>query len=269
MSTLAILAAFIRRDVGIATSYRAAIVLGLFSTILGLALFYYLGQIVDPGQLDSEQGLSGGYFAYAVVGLAVLEIVTVSLYSFSVKLRQEQTTGTLEALIATPTSPSLIILSSAIYELLRATLSALGLVALAILVFGLRFDIGPGSVTVAVVALLGCLGLFASLGVMVAAFTVVFMRATPLLAMVSTGLALLGGVYFPVSLLPAPLESIATALPFTWGLDVLRASLLGGDVDPLQLAGLFASAALLLPASLLIFRRALRRARQTGALAQY
>jgi ABC-type polysaccharide/polyol phosphate export permease len=269
MSTLTIFAAFMRRDFRIATSYRAAFVLGFVSTIFGLALFYYLGHIVDPAELNSGQDLSGGYFGYAVVGLAVLEIVTVSLYSFSFKLRLEQTTGTFEALIATPTNPSVIILSSAIYELLRATLSALGLVAVAILVFGLEFDLGPGSLAVAAVALVGCLGLFTSLGVMVAAFTVVFMRATPLLGMVSTGLALLGGVYFPISLLPAPLETVAQALPFTWGLDVLRASLLGGSVDTAQLAGLFASAALLLPVSLLLFRAALQRARRAGTLAQY
>ena len=118
-------------------------------------------------------------------------------------------------------------------------------------------------------ALAGCLGLFASLGVAVAAFTVVFKRTTALLGMVVTCLALLGGVYFPIEVFPEPLERLANAIPFTWGVDVLRASLLGGDVDPAQLAGLFGSAALLLPLALVGFSAAVRRARQTGTLAQY
>ena len=70
-------------------------------------------------------------------------------------------------------------------------------------------------------------------------------------------------------MLPDPIEWVASALPFTWGLDVFRASLLGGDVDPAQLAGLFASAMLLLPLALLVFTAAVKRARRTGTLAQY
>ncbi len=118
-------------------------------------------------------------------------------------------------------------------------------------------------------ALAGCLGLFASLGMAVAAFTVVFKRATTLLGMVVTGPLALGGVYFPIEAFPEPLERVASVLPFTWGLDVLRASLLGGDVNPAQLAGLFTSAMLLLPLALLGFTAAVTRARRTGTMAQY
>ena len=139
----------------------------------------------------------------------------------------------------------------------------------AITVFGLRFELDPGSVGVAVVALVGCLGLFASLGIAVAALTVIVKRTVGLLGLMFAGIALLAGVYFPLSVLPDPIEWVARALPITWGLDVLRASLLGGGVDPAQLAGLFASAALLLPVTLYGFTLAVRRARQTGTLAQY
>jgi len=269
LSTLSVLGAFLRRDFRINISYRASFALELLSTLFLLALFFYLSRVVDDAELASGQDLGGGYFGYAVVGLALLSIVQVSLSSFSRKLNEEQQSGTFEALMATPVSPSLIVLASAVYELLRATFSALVLIAAAVAVFGLRLQVDPASIGIAVVALVGCLGLFASLGVAVAAFTVVFKRTTALLGMVITGLALLGGVYFPIEVFPDPLEQIANALPFTWGLDVLRASLLGGDVDPAQLAGLFGSAALLLPLALLGFGVAVRRARQTGTLAQY
>jgi ABC-2 type transport system permease protein len=119
------------------------------------------------------------------------------------------------------------------------------------------------------VTLIGSVGLFASLGVAFAALTVLFKRTTALLGIVVTGLALLGGVYFPIEVMPEPIETIAKALPFTWALDVLRASLLGGDVDPVQLVGLFASVVVLLPLALLGFRASVWRARRTGTLAQY
>jgi len=269
LSTLAVVGAFMRRDFRINISYRMSFALESVSIVFQLALFFYLSRVVDDAELPAAQDLSGGYFGYVAVGLALLRIVGVSTGSFSRKLNEEQTTGTFEELMATPASPSLIVLASALYDLIRATVSGLLLIAAAIVLFGLRLDLTLASIGTAAAALVGCIGLFASLGVAVAAFTVVFKRTTALLGMVVTMLALLGGVYFPIEVLPDPIEKVANALPFTWGLDVLRASLLGGDVDPAQLAGLFGSAALLLPLALVAFAAAVRRARRTGTLAQY
>jgi hypothetical protein len=56
---------------------------------------------------------------------------------------------------------------------------------------------------------------------------------------------------------------------FIWGLDVLRASLLGGDVNPAQLAGLFASAMLLLPLAFAGVHGGRHARRRTGTMAQY
>jgi ABC-2 type transport system permease protein len=269
VSTLGVVAAFLRRDFRINISYRVSFAFQLVEIVISLALFFYLSRLVDNAEFATTQNLTEGYFGYAVVGLSLLTIVQGSMSSFSFKLREEQTTGTLEALMATPTNPSLIVLSSAVYDLIRATLTALVLIGVAVTVFGLRLDLDPASIGMAGVALVGCLGLFASLGVLVAAFTIVFKRGTALLGVVVTGLALLGGVYFPIELLPGPIEWVASALPFTWGLDVFRASLLGGEVDAGQLVGLFVSGMVLLPLALLVFTAALRRVRRTGTLGQY
>jgi ABC-2 type transport system permease protein len=266
--TLAILAAFVRRDFRINISYRASFALQLLSTVFTLALFFYLSEVVDEDDLP-RQGLTGGYFGYAAIGLGLLTIVQYSTVAFSRKINEEQTTGTFEALMATPARPWLIVLASAVYDLIWATVSGVVLIGLAVAIFGLRLEVSPVSIATTAVALVGCLGLFASIGVAVAALTVVFKRTSVLLGMVITILALLGGVYFPIEVFPEPLERLARLLPFTWGLDVLRASLLGGDVDPAQLAGLFGVSAFLLPLALLGFTAAVRRARRTGTLAQY
>jgi ABC-2 type transport system permease protein len=268
LSTLSVVGAFLSRDFRINISYRASFALQTLATVFQLALFYFLSRVVDEAEFTG-QGLTGGYFAYAAVGLVVLTIVQVSVGSFALKLREEQMTGTFEALVATPISPSLMVLSSAVYDLIRATVSGLVLLGAAVAIFGLRLDLNPASIGTAVAALVGCLGLFASLGVAVAALTVVFKRMTGLVGMLFALLGLLAGVYFPIEVLPAPLERVANALPLTWGLDVLRASLLGGEVDAGQLGGLFVSGALLLPVALLGFSAAVRRARQTGTLGQY
>ena len=269
MSTVFILRAFLRRDWETDISYRAAFGIQLAGTLLTLALFFYLGRIVDDSDVASLQGTSGGYFGYVAVGLGVFVIVQLSLNSFSHKFRDEQLTGTLEAMMATPASPSQIILSSAAYDLLRGTVDGFLLIVTAVVVFGLRLETDPAGLAAALAAVVGCIGLFASLGVVVAASTMLFKKTAGLLAFIGPGLALLGGVYYPIDVLPAPLEAIARILPLTWGLEVVRAGLLGGDVDPLQLAALLLSVVVAIPLALMLFRASLWRARRLGTLAQY
>jgi ABC-2 type transport system permease protein len=265
---LATLAAFVRRDWQRAVSYRVPFALEIFSTLLGLTLFYYLGRLVDASGVRHHE-LDKGYFAYAVIGVALLEIGHTGLSAFAQKLRDEQTTGTLEALAATPTSSSLIIVGSAAYDMLRATATAFGMIALGMLLFGLRLEFDPVAFPVALVSLAACVLLFAALGIAMAAFTIVFKQTTALLGMVLPAIALLSGVYFPIDVLPRVLETLARASPFTWGLEVLRAALLEGRIDWWQFAVLIPAAAVAVPLGLAVFHAALRRAKRDGTLAQY
>ncbi len=269
MSSLRVLGAFIRRDFRIHTSYRLGFVLQMSTIFFFLTLYYFLSRIVDQDKFASHQDITDNYFGYVAVGLALLSILQVGLSSFSRKMREEQTTGTFEALMATPTSPSLVVLASAVYDLLRSTAFASVLLGTAVLVFGLKLDTDISALGLGVLALVGCLALFASLGVVVAAATVVFKQTTALSGMIVSGLALLSGTYFPTDVLPGWLQQIADILPFTWVFDVVRASLLGGHVEATRLAGLFGSAVILLPLAVFSFTVAVRRARSTGTLAQY
>ena len=192
MSTLRVIAEFIRRDFRILTSYRLSFVLQMSTIFFFLALYYFLSKIVDEEQFAASQDINADYFSYAAVGLALLSILQVGLSSFSQKMREEQTTGTFEALMATPTSPSLLVLASAVYDLLRSTAFAFVLLTTAVILFGLQLDTDPASLAVAAVALIGCLGLFASLGVAGAADGD-FKQTAALAGMVVSGLALLSG----------------------------------------------------------------------------
>lgn len=266
---MTVLAAFVRRDWAIDFSYRAAFLLRAVSLLLTLALFYYLGAVIDDAAFADQQGIDSGYFGYVAIGLATFTVIQTSLISFSRRLREEQTTGTFEALMTTPASPASIILSSAVYEIARATIDGALILVAAVVLFGLELETSPGGIAVALLTLIASLGLFASLGVAVAALTVLFKRTTALLALIMSAIALLSGVYFPVDVLPGWMQAIADAIPFTWTLELLRAALLGGDVDATRLAALIASVAVLLPLALVLFGWSLQRARRTGTLALY
>lgn len=266
---IAIFAAFVRRDWATALSYRLPFGLEIANSLFNLALFFYLSRLIGGSLSRSHQDLTRGYFAFVVIGVTFVGIGEAGLTSFGQRLRQEQTAGTLEALLATAAPQWLVILGSAGYDLLRATVTALITIGLAIVLFGLRLETNFFTLPVVVAALIGSLALFAALGVLVAAFTVVFKQTTAILGMVIGGLALLSGVYFPTSVLPGPLKLLAEASPFTWGLDVFRAVLLRGEVDTRHLLILIPSGVMAMPLALLVFRMSLNRARRAGTLAQY
>lgn len=268
MTALVKIGAFMRRDWTTNRSYRFPFLLGLFGALITLVVLHQVAPLVDSSPKAQTGQLRDGYFAFVVVGSAVLGVVNTALQSFATKLRQEQMTGTLEALLATPASPSMVILGSATYELAQALVT--GLLTLAVgVTAGVHIETSVESVLVSVIALVGLICLFAALGVALAAFTMVFKRGNSMTTLVVTLLAVLGGVYFPIYLLPGWAHWIANVLPFTWGLDVLRQALLFGHIDGLKLGGLVGSAGAGVPLALWLFSLAVNHARRNGSLGQY
>ncbi|HLI23465.1 MAG TPA: ABC transporter permease [Acidimicrobiales bacterium] len=270
VETLTVIAAFVRRDWTLARSYKLPFAVEIFQSLVSLVMVFYLSRLVHPSLAgEGAAALRAGYFPFAVVGLGLLTILTVALITFAARLRTDQTTGTLEALMATPTSPSLIILASASYELLYSTVSAALMFVLAIGIFGLRFDVKPLGIPLLVVALVASVLVFAAVGVAFAAFIIVFKKGGSLLTFGGGALSLLGGVYFPVSLLPGPVAAVARALPLTQAANIFRDILLFGKVPYLATGYLALSAVVLLPLGLWIFESAIRRSRRAGTLGQY
>jgi ABC-2 type transport system permease protein len=261
-----VLAAFVRRDWITTRSYRVPFVLDAVTMLASVALFFYIGRLVDR---SPSGDLRHGYFAFAAVGLAYIRLLQVGLIGFAAKVRDEQLTGTFEVLMAAPVRPGLAVVAGAVYEELRAAIGAALLLIVAVAFFGLDLAPGAAGALAAVLALGASLALFTSLGIAVAAFTVVFKQTTAAVGVLVTGVTLLAGVYFPTGVLPGGLQAVAEALPVTWALDALRSSLLAGDVDWLALGGAWAAAAVALAAALAILRRALDHARRAGTLAQY
>ena len=263
-----VVGAFLRRDAAQAVSYRLPFVLGLGQSVLGLAFVFFLGRLVGHRLTASVSGMHVSYFAFAVVGTTLLVLFNAVVVSMAQRLRTDQTTGTLEVLFTMPVPGWLTVLSSAAYPLASGV--ALAAVTLATATaMGLRFHVSAASAGAGAAAFVASLALFGAAGVGLAAFVLVFKRGETLTALVGTALSLVGGVYYPVQLLPHDLRIVADTLPFTWALQVLRTTLLQGEVPLARLTELAGSAALALPLAVVVFSAALRRARRAGTLAQY
>jgi ABC-2 type transport system permease protein len=264
------LPAFVRRDWKIALSYRAVFVGDALALATQVIVFYFVADLVDPGKLPAYGGTVPSYLAFVAVGLVINLTAGVLVHQVSISLRQEQLTGTFEALLATPTRAATLQLGSVSYTLLLLPVRAGVLLAAIAIGFGLDFHVS--GVGPALMLLVAFLPFTWGLGLTAAAAVVTFRRGAGATGMVITLLGLFSGAVFPISLLPPLLRTIGEWNPFAIAIDGVRSALIGGTgwgpaleelprLLPVSLAALIVG--------VLCFRLAVARERRLGTLGLY
>jgi ABC-2 type transport system permease protein len=268
MKTIGTLLAFLKRDFLIEVSYRTSFVMQFFGILFSVLIWKFIAGVVDapPG----TPGLHGvDYFAYVLIGLAFYHYLSASLASFSGKIRNEQMTGTLEAMLVTPTSTGAIVLGSSLWEFVMTSIKVLAYLFVGAL-FGVSFRFNSLLPCLLVLAL--TILAFSGIGILSASFILYLKRGDPITYLVSSVSALLGGVFYPPEDMPAYLGGWSRLLPITYSLRALRGALLRGSSFPDLLPDILALAlfaAVLLPLGIVAFRFAVRKARREGSLVQY
>lgn len=261
--------AFLKRDLLVESSYPVSFTLTIMAGVLNISSYYFLARFVGPGIPAEVLGYRADYFAYLLVGIVLSDYLNTSLDAFSAGIRESQLTGTLEALISTRTSLPTILLGTALYPLLRTSLIVVIYLGLGVGLLGVRLS---GNWLAAALVLVLALAVFAGFGVLSASFIMVLKRSSPVGWLLWGASSLLGGVIYPVAVLPDWLRAISMLLPITHAIDGMRAALLADarwiDVAPtIVILGLFAT--VLLPLSFVAFAGATRWARVAGSLGHY
>jgi ABC-2 type transport system permease protein len=266
---IGVIAAYVRRDFAVARSYRVGIVLQTIAGVTALFVVFRISRVVEPVTFAHAAGIRTSYFAFVVLGLMVMRIAQVAISSAPTRLRSEQSVGTLEAVLSTPTPASVALLSGTAYDVLSGLFQAALLLVLAVLGFGLGLHGGPTELAVVLLALAGLIATMSAVAIVLAAATLMFKQLPSLATMVGSLLAIVSGVWFPVHLLPAGLVALAKLSPVYWALQVTRGALLAGRVDDGSLVALLGTAAVALPLALGAYELCLRHVRRTGTLALY
>lgn len=262
--------AFVRKDHLEQVSYRFGLFVTTAGMILTVCFLAGLSSFVGDAIQDKLAGFEGNYLAFLLLGIGIYSYLDTAVRDLSSRLRAAQIQGTLEALLATRTRIPLILLAIPVHPFLRTTVKMSAYIGLGILVFDQPIRVANPIALLGVFALTGLT--FGSIGVTFAALTLVFKRTEPLITAVTSSSALLGGVFFPTSILPTALQHAATLLPITPALEATRVSLLGAGSwaslgQPVSL--LMIHTAIWVPTSVLVFRWALHRAMRDGSLGQY
>ena len=94
-------AAFFARDFAIARGYRGAFLLEMLEALFGVATFYYLSRFVESPELTKALPAGNSYFAFALVGFAFFDYLSVSMTAFDSSIEEARQNRTLEALLVT------------------------------------------------------------------------------------------------------------------------------------------------------------------------
>ncbi len=261
---------FLQRDFSIAKSYRLSFLYQTVGTFFSVFMFYFIARLVGETAAPSLAAYGGAYFPFVLIGIAFYRFLGVGLSAFSNAIREGQITGTLEAMLASPTRPVTILISSSLWPFLFAGYEVLLYFFLGAAFFG--FQAGHANLLSVAAVLAVTLLCFSAFGILSAAFVVRYKRGDPVLFVAGTLSALLGGAYYPVSILPEMLQKCSDLLPLTYSLRAMRLAILQGApvsdlAGDLRVLGLLAAVGL--PASLVLFARALGRAKEEGTLLQY
>ena len=264
--------AFIARDWRLELSYRMQFFLRILSILIVVTTLFFISKIFT-GFADPRFEQWRDPLAAWLTGLAVLNYFMTGFSSLANAIRQEQVQGTLESVLMTPISVPTVIVASSAWDFVQATFFSF-----LYLLFGwLFFDVHyRGSFLLALVFLLLTTVVLSCLGILSASFAMVFKRGDPFGVFLGTGSALFSGVFFPTQLITqyagAGVAGISRILPPTYGLEGIRRVLIEGEGfsqvrEPFFTLVVFLL--VLLPFSLWVFGRAVRRAKREGSLIQY
>jgi ABC-2 type transport system permease protein len=261
--------AFARRDLLIAWSYRGAFFGEWIGLLTGTLTFYFVGLMVDRNTLPSYGGSQTTYMEFVAAGIALGAFLQLGLGRVGAAIRGEQLMGTLESLLMTPTSVSMIQVGSAAYDLVYVPIRTALFFVIIAFAFGLNFE--PSGIGPAAISLLLFIPFVWGLGVLSAALTLTFRRGSGAFSILVSGLMVGSGAFFPLQLLPHWVRAVAQFNPITLAVNGVRAPMLGGGWE-----GVWPEALLLWPMALATlglglyaFRLALRRERRRGTLGLY
>ena len=265
MSYAAAAFAIVRRDFLTDLSYRFRFAGQLITAFTSVALFYYLSRLVKVGFSSAE-----AYFGFAVIGIVILQVLNSTLIGPPTSIRQELVAGTWERLLLSPFGAVRSVVAVMLYPMFRACVLGVVTLGVAASVFGLKLH--WETAFLAIPAAIIATAAFIPFGVLMAGLILMTKQAARGAAWVLTGVSLVGGLYFPTTLLPSWIRWVSEVQPFTPAVDLLRYLLVDTPLREsawIEVAKLVGFTAVLTPLALALVGAVLRVTRRKGTIIEY
>ncbi len=252
-----------------ASSYRLGMMMSLGGLIVTILPMYFVAGALQPVLADRISTEGGNYFGFLVVGVLAFSFLSTAVNAVSGAIASGISTGTLEAMLSTRARLPALIAGLVGYAFTWTAVRGALTIVMAVLL-GVRLSAAHSGIALLILALI--VMAYFGVGLMAAAMVLAFRTTGPLPQVVLLLSGLLGGVYYPTSVIPSWIQSLSSVVPLTYGLRALRRVWLDGLAlrevipDVVTLAGMAIG---LLALGVAVFALGMRYARRAGTLAQY
>jgi ABC-2 type transport system permease protein len=221
----------------------------LLTPIITASLYLFVFGATLGERISILPGFS--YAQFVIPGLILMGVINNSFANTSSSLFMSRYLGNIVDLLVTPVSPAQFILAYTLAAMLRGMLVGLATWLISIFFAGLPWDRPLAAVAMAALASF----LFAQFGLIAAMYAQNFDSLSMYSNFIILPLIYLGGVFYPISILPSHWAALSHLNPLFYLIDGFRNAILGvGDlslatafgVAGLMAAGLFGWAALLI-----------------------
>ena len=234
-SHLRALYALIRKDWKQYWRYPLNAVSSVFQPLIWIAPVYFMGQAFSVnGKAVGFSQYSGttDFMSFILLGTVLESFINAVFWGMGYALKNDMDSGVMESNWLTPIPRLLILVGHSVTNLIITAITSLGMLLFGGLVFGFN---ASGDVLKALLPIIPMmLGLY-GFGFAFAAVVMLMREANTLVDVSSFLVQIFSGSNFPVNALPRFLLPVALALPLTYGLDAVRAHLIGTKtILPLQ-----------------------------------
>lgn len=164
---------------------------------------------------------------YTVIGGGMLGMWSGLVFSSLYDIRADRRDGTLELIVASPTSMGTVEAIRTLMNILAGLVSMVAAFVVAIWIFDYPLEVV--NIPVALLSLVMILIGMWSIGVFLANFTVWSRLSGSYVEFLEIPVAILCGFMFPIRILPDWMQVISTAVPIRWALEALDAALVGRE----------------------------------------
>ena len=271
-SHLRALFALIRKDWKQYWRYPLNAVSSVFQPLIWIAPIYFMGQAFSVnGKAFGFAQYSGttDFMSFILLGTVLENFINAVFWGMGYALKNDMDSGVMESNWLTPIPRLLILVGHSVTNLVVTVITSMGMLLLGGMVFGFS---ASGDVLKAFLPIIPMMiGLY-GFGFAFAAVVMLLREANTLVDVSSFLVQIFSGSNFPVNALPRFLLPVALALPLTYGLDAVRAHLIGTKtILPLNLEMilLIVFMFVMLWIGTATFRSLERRVRTLGTLGQH
>ena len=264
--------ALVRKDWKQYWRYPLNAVSQMLQPLIWIAPVYFMGLAFSVnGKAEGFAQYSGttDFMSIILLGTVLESFINAVFWGMGYALKIDMDSGVMESNWLTPIPRLLILVGHSVTNLTVTAIVSLGMLFFGGLIFGFQINGNLWEAFQPVIPMM--IGLY-GFGFAFAAVVMVLREANALVDISSFLVQIFSGTNFPVNALPRFLLPVALALPLTYGLDAMRAHLLGTTtIVPLglEMILLVAFMFLMLWIGIAAFRSLERRVRVLGTLGQH